>query len=140
LSRIEFRLWLFFTKANVLADGGIETHSPDSGRVMGCPEITGARPTPGMNAFNSTAGRSFATYTKNPLLTNLTVADNTSIHDKFYQEEKRLRYALGGARRTKKLDSLTVRCMPLGKVPAIRRTIHPFAASSNGWAVAFARS
>jgi hypothetical protein len=28
--------------------------------------------------------------------------------------------------------------MPLGKIPAIRRTIHPFAASSNGWAAAFA--
>jgi hypothetical protein len=35
------------------------------------------------------------------------------------REERKLRQCLGGF-------------MPLGKVPAIRRTIHPFAASSNG--------
>jgi hypothetical protein len=45
------------------------------------------------------------------------------------------------ARRSAKkedLDSPSLRCMPLGKVPAIRRTIHPFAAFSRGGAAAFA--
>jgi hypothetical protein len=47
---------------------------------------------------------------------------------------KRKKLPLRARRSAKKenFDSLSVCCMPLGKIPAIRRTIHPFAASSNG--------
>jgi len=47
---------------------------------------------------------------------------------------KRKKLPLRARRSAKKenFDSLSVCCMPLGKIPAIRRTIHPFAADSNG--------
>jgi hypothetical protein len=51
--------------------------------------------------------------------------------------EKNSPAALGGARRTKNMAVSSVRFVPLGKIPAIRRTIHPFAVFSNGWAAAF---
>ncbi len=63
---------------------------------------------------------------------NLRSTHYTSFHDKFCQVEK---HSAARARRSAKnenFDSLSLRSMPLGKVPAICRTIHPFAACRNG--------
>jgi hypothetical protein len=47
----------------------------------------------------------------------------------FCQEKKTLRAR--SEEREERLDSFSERFVPHGKIPAIRRTIHPFAASSN---------